>query len=86
MIACLLSWLELWGNVVSAKVAIRLLLRAEVILVRIKYLGSMIVAGLVRIWFLEVFLHWFMILMVLDDVGLVFSIMIFCMMISLFVV
>ena len=44
----------------------------------------MIVAGLVRIWFFEVFLHWFMILMVLDDVRLVFSVMFFCMMISLF--
>ena len=86
MITRLLSWLELWGNVISAEVSIRLLLWAEVILVRIKYLGSMVVTGLVRMWFLDIFLHWLMILMVLDDVGLVISVMFFCMIITLFIV
>ena len=46
----------------------------------------MVVAGMVRIWFFEVFLHWFMILVVLDGVGLVFSKVLLCMMITLFIV
>ena len=46
----------------------------------------MVVAGMVRIWFFEVFLHWFMILVVLDGVGLVFSMVLLCMMITLFIV
>ena len=86
MVTRLLSWLELWRDVVSAEVTIGFLLRAEVVFVRIKHLGSMVVAGMVRIWFFEVFLHWFMILVVLDGVGLVFSMVLLCMMITLFIV
>ena len=41
----------------------------------------MVVAGMVRIWFFEVFLYRFMIL-----VGLVFSMVLLCMMITLFIV
>ena len=81
MIACLLSWLELWRDVVSAKVAIRLLLWTEVIFVGIKHLCAMVVAGLVRMWVFKVLL-WLRVMVVCGGVGFVLLVMFFFEMIS----
>ena len=76
MIACLLSWLELWRDVVSAKVAIRLLLWTEVIFVGIKHLCAMVVAWLVRMWVFKVLL-WLRVMVVCGGVGFVLLVMFF---------
>ena len=81
MIARLLSWLELWRDIVSAEVAIRLLLWTEVILVGIKHFCAMIVAGLVRMWVFKVLL-WLRVMVVCGGVGFVLLVMFFFEMIS----
>ena len=81
MIARLLSWLELGRDVVSAEVAIRLLLWTEVIFVGIKHLCAMVVAGLVRMWAFKVLL-WLRVMVVFGGVGFVLLVMFFFEMIS----
>ena len=81
MIARLLSWLELGRDVVSAEVAIRLLLWTEVIFVGIKHFCAMIVAGLVRMWVFKVLL-WLRVMVVFGGVGFVLLVMFFFEMIS----
>ena len=81
MIARLLSWLELWRDVVSAEVAIRLPLWTEVIFVGIKHLCAMVVAGLVRMWVSKVLL-WLRVMVVCGGVGFVLLVMFFFEMIS----
>ena len=81
MIARLLSWLELWRDIVSAEVAIRLLLWTEVIFVGIKHFCAMVVAGLVRMWVFKVLL-WLRVMVVCGGVGFVLLVMFFFEMIS----